>query len=188
MSEDNNIIFSDDKNPSSFIENTESRTEETSCQHCTTVVASTETYCHKCGFPVKGTEHQQKRFLIDKELKEIYKDENTGFDNDKVNTAQNIIFALAFLNVIGSIYYYVVTESPFVLMLSLFISLVYAILGFWAKQKPLPAILCCLVLYITLIILNGLFDPTTLLRGIIIKIIIIVYLIKGIKASNEAVK
>ena len=62
----------------------------------------------------------------------------------------------------------------------------FIVLGFWTKKKPYYAIIGALVLYILLIALNAFFDITTLYKGIILKIIIIVFLVKGLGDAKEA--
>jgi len=45
---------------------------------------------------------------------------------------------------------------------------------------------CALVLYGLFIVLNAVIDPTTIYKGIILKIVIIVTLIKGLNDAREA--
>lgn len=59
-------------------------------------------------------------------------------------------------------------------------------LGIWTKKKPYYAIIGSLILYAVFIILNAVFDITTVYKGIIFKIIIIVLLIKGLNDAREA--
>lgn len=70
--------------------------------------------------------------------------------------------------------------------LSAFIALIFAALGFWCKKKPFAAIITALVIYGSLLLLDAFLDPTTIIKGIIVKAIIIIYLIKGITAAREA--
>ncbi len=62
----------------------------------------------------------------------------------------------------------------------------FVILGFWTKKKPYSAIVGALILYALFIILNAALDITTLYKGIILKVIIIVLLIKGLNDAREA--
>lgn len=62
----------------------------------------------------------------------------------------------------------------------------FIILGFWTKKKPYSAIVGALILYAAFIILNAALDITTLYKGIILKVIIIVLLIKGLNDAREA--
>jgi len=62
----------------------------------------------------------------------------------------------------------------------------FIVLGIWTKKKPYTAIVCALVLYGIFIILNAVIDPTTIYKGIILKVVIIVSLVKGLNDAREA--
>lgn len=61
-----------------------------------------------------------------------------------------------------------------VLMLGLYI---------WARRSPFPAILTGLCTFLALILFNALVDPTTLLQGVIVKVLAIAGLVGGLKAT-----
>lgn len=62
----------------------------------------------------------------------------------------------------------------------------FILLGLWTKKKPYTAIVCALVLYGLFIALNAFADATTIYKGIILKIVIIVSLVKGLNDAREA--
>jgi peptidoglycan/LPS O-acetylase OafA/YrhL len=62
----------------------------------------------------------------------------------------------------------------------------FILLGFWTKKKPYTAIVSALILYIVFIIFNAALDVSTIYKGIIMKIVIIVLLVKGINDAREA--
>ena len=62
----------------------------------------------------------------------------------------------------------------------------FILLGFWTKKKPYTAIVCALVLYGLFILLNAVIDISTIYKGIIMKVIIVVSLIKGLSDAREA--
>lgn len=62
----------------------------------------------------------------------------------------------------------------------------FVLLGLWTKKKPYYAIVSALVLYIAFIALNAILDVTSLYKGIIVKVIIMVLLIKGLKDAKAA--
>lgn len=66
------------------------------------------------------------------------------------------------------------------------IGLVYIGLAFFVNKKPYTAVLVGLILYISTIVLTGVFDPTTLMSGWLFKIIIIAALVSGLKAAKQA--
>ncbi|MBC7934787.1 MAG: hypothetical protein H7Y86_05425 [Rhizobacter sp.] len=62
----------------------------------------------------------------------------------------------------------------------------FIFLGFYCKKKPYYAIIGALCLYGLFVALNAFLDISTLYKGIIMKIIIIVLLIKGLNNAKEA--
>lgn len=62
----------------------------------------------------------------------------------------------------------------------------FVLLGFWTKKKPYTAIVCALILYVAFIVLNACIDISTIIQGWLFKIIIIVFLVKGINDAKEA--
>lgn len=68
------------------------------------------------------------------------------------------------------------------------IGLVYIGLAFFVNKKPYIAVLVGLILYISTIIITGLFNPATLASGWLFKIIVIAALTSGLKAAKQAVE
>jgi len=68
--------------------------------------------------------------------------------------------------------------------LAAFLGLLFVVFGLIIKQFPVPITITSLVLYMLATAAFGLLDPTTLLRGIVMKIIIIVALFQAIKAAR----
>ena len=63
------------------------------------------------------------------------------------------------------------------------IAVVFFGLYFWARKNPVPAAVAGLVVFLTVHLLDALADPSALIRGILVKVIIIVVLVKAIKAG-----
>ncbi len=59
-------------------------------------------------------------------------------------------------------------------------------LALYTKKKPYTAIVGAMILYALYILLNALLDVSTLYKGIIMKIIIIVLLVKGVNNAKQA--
>ena len=115
---------------------------------------------------------------------------NQGYDKH-IKQARNAIFAVAIIITI-SVLILAFNNSMYneylwadLLIYGIFI-VGFVLLGFWTKKKPYYAIVAALVLYAVFIALNAILDITTLYKGIIVKIIIIVLLIKGINDAKEA--
>ncbi len=114
---------------------------------------------------------------------------NQGYDKH-IKQARNAIFAVAIVITI-SILFLAYQNSDYeylwvdILVYSGFV-LAFVLLGFWTKKKPYTAIVSALILYALFIILNASLDISTLYKGIILKVIVIVLLVKGLKDAKEA--
>jgi hypothetical protein len=139
--------------------------------------------------------------MDDKELKDP-KDENTSIFTDEdfdigiydkhIRQARNAIFVTAgviFLSLIVMLIASSKEENEYLwidlLLYGVFI-IGFIALGLWTKNRPYYAIICALILYLIFIGLNAIGDIKTLFSGIIFKIIIIVYLVKGINDAKTA--
>lgn len=58
-------------------------------------------------------------------------------------------------------------------------------LAVWARSSPLPAAIVGLSIYGSLLLVDAIFDPASLARGVIIKIIIIGMLVQAIQAGMK---
>ncbi len=67
--------------------------------------------------------------------------------------------------------------------LNLFLATLMIGLFFWAKNAPLPALIIATSIYVVLIVANAIYEPATIGKGIVIKIIVIGLLIRGIKSA-----
>ena len=77
-------------------------------------------------------------------------------------------------------------EVILVFITNYFLAAVMFGLYLWARRSPFPALVTALCVYLSVIVLNGIVDPKTLVQGIIIKIFFITALIAGIKTSLVA--
>ncbi|WP_375771482.1 hypothetical protein NR798_11435 [Archangium gephyra] len=80
-----------------------------------------------------------------------------------------------------------VEREPYqVLMVNLLVAGLMTALWVWAKRAPLPAIACAFALFLVVHLVSAMIDPTSIPKGMIIKILAIVALGKGLKAALEA--
>jgi predicted nucleic acid-binding Zn ribbon protein len=70
-----------------------------------------------------------------------------------------------------------------VLIINLILAAVMTGLAIWGKRAPLPAVLVATATYAVVNVANAIVDPGTLGQGLLLKIIIIIFLAKGIKAA-----
>ena len=70
--------------------------------------------------------------------------------------------------------------------ISIFVSATFFVLAVWTKQKPYTALFIAAMVYIALVAVNGILEPKTLLQGALVKVIIMVLLILGLRNAREA--
>jgi len=113
-----------------------------------------------------------------------------GYDKH-IRQARNAIFIAAGILVLNLILLAVTVPDAYeylwidILIWGAFIA-GFILLGFWTKKKPYSAIVGALILYIVFIIFNAVLDVTTIYKGFLIKIIIIVLLAKGLNDARQA--
>ncbi|MBE9583810.1 hypothetical protein IM792_05070 [Mucilaginibacter sp. JRF] len=93
--------------------------------------------------------------------------------------------------IFGFIMYFMNQEAEdagFTLGLNIVLSGIFVLLALWSRSKPLTAFIVALTLYGLIIILNAVVDPKSIASGLIIKIFIVTWLIRGMKAAMDAEK
>ncbi|TDQ06853.1 hypothetical protein [Pedobacter metabolipauper] len=158
------------------------------CTCCYRTYSPNDVFCNGCGFPLQGTEQEQAFYQSERTAKEIDLGELTG----KVESARKSLYWIAVLIGVSTFITYFGIEDEQEKMAQAVIAVIiicaFSGLAIWGKRKPTTAMISGLSLYLILIILSAIVDPLSILSGIIIKVIIIGYLIKGIKAVVEADK
>jgi hypothetical protein len=113
-----------------------------------------------------------------------------GYDKH-IRQARNAIFTAAIILLINLVVLGFTVSDDYqyfwidMIIWGLFI-LGFVGLGLWTKKKPYYAIIGALILYSAFIILNAVLDISTLWKGIILKIVIIVLLVKGLSDAKNA--
>jgi len=160
----------------------------TQCKACSTPSTSLDSFCQNCGFPLKETEEEQNTFIYARDYRSYELDQM----NRKIRSAGNTIFILAgVFALMGIIYFLMLGEAQggnAILVVNLILAGIYVGLGFWSKQNAIAAIVSALVLFGVVQILNIIEDPTSIFKGIIMKVVVIVYLIKGLNSALDAQK
>jgi hypothetical protein len=140
-------------------------------------------FCPHCGFPQLGTQAEQKRFIWNVRNKSKLLKQH----KDSVKRGQIILFILGGLDIIiGIITGLFIKDDLFVLISNLIIGAIFISLGFWANKKPFPALLSGLIVYITLLVINGIIDWQSIFNGLVIKILIIAAFFYGFRSINES--
>jgi hypothetical protein len=153
------------------------------CAHCFAEVKNDDVYCTNCGYPLKGSELDQRSFIANNEIVHI----DIAEFHKKVRSAGNTLYYLAGLFVIsGIVNFFILKNDPNVLavVIPIFIlAILFLALGGYSRKQPLACLVSGLCLYIIVQVILAFDNPVNLASGIIIKIVIIGYLIKGIKSA-----
>lgn len=156
------------------------------CRACATGVQEADQFCQSCGFPLKGSEQDQENFIYNRNYQHL---ELQGLDK-KIKSAGTTLYVLAGLSMLSGIIFFFIyngqAEATAELIAGAVIAIIYFLLALWSKKKPVAAIISGLVLFFLVWILTVIADPVNIVSGIIFKIIILVYLIKGMKSAFEA--
>lgn len=159
-------------------------TDLSSCYYCnSSPLTEAIVFCPSCGFPQRGLEDDQKKFITNKRILLIQLD---GM-HDKVKKARNALFIAAGVMLLS--YGLAFTQhGALVLIEGGIVCGAFVGFGFWANKNPFPAVLTGLIFLLTLYVLYAIVNPVTIFTGIIVKIAIIAALIYGLKAALQAKK
>jgi hypothetical protein len=111
-----------------------------------------------------------------------------GYDKH-IRNARIMLFVLAGLFLFSLAGLLPFDDNPVKIVLAGIIVLfaaAYVALAFWTKKKPYTAILTALILFISLEVLSFLLQPASLFQGWILKIIVILLLILGLRNARES--
>ena len=104
-----------------------------------------------------------------------------------IKQAQWMLFGVSILGILGTAYLYYFYYIPvFVLIVGAVFSFIYLLLGLLSFRKPKVPIIVGLVIYAVLVLGITRFFPSTILDGIIIKILVLAALVKGFIAARQA--
>lgn len=165
------------------------------CPKCRTSAPEDQMYCTNCGEPLKeglprrnpqGSSRASYGKSIDKKHRK------------RIKSSRTAIAVVAILTWISALVHWIllkaamqesyipkdeVNQNYMLMGVTVFLGLVFMVLNFWAKQKPFAATLTALIIYLTDIVVLVAIDPVSLIRGIVVKVIIVVILLNGVRSS-----
>jgi len=156
---------------------------DTNCAHCFQSLTAADKYCRHCGFPQQGSNTEKRSFIDQVHLKKV---DLTKAQHKVRNAAATLYVIAGFTALYGLIVGLGMQEDVSLMIGNIVIAILYLVLGLWSQEKPFIAILCGLILFITFILLNAFLEPDTLYKGVIVKLIIVVFLIKGVVSARQA--
>lgn len=154
-------------------------TPDKACSHCKTVIPTGQKFCTSCGYPEEGSEQEKAKFHADRVM-------NQSKTNDApklIRQARNTLFAIGGITFLYGLYEYATMPDMAVLVAYLILTAIYVTLGFWSQRKPLISLVLGLLVYLTIHVLSALVEPETIVKGIILKVVIIFFLVKGINSA-----
>ena len=164
------------------------------CPHCGAANPSTGTFCESCGKALPSAVSSSPR-VTSSAAGFAGTDAGRSLQGAELEKqAKKAAGALLAVAVIQSVFGAIVVfalmpnnvpaQTRNIVMVSVFgIAAVFFALYFWARKQPLPASIVGLVVFVTLHVLDAIADPAALLRGIIMKVIIIAILVNAIQAG-----
>jgi hypothetical protein len=153
--------------------------QATTCSKCDSIIEIENIFCSNCGYPEHGTEKDIAVFHANKAM-----ERNKNMDaGKKIKSARNTLYVMAGVTFVFGVFLFFQDYDSAVLITNVILSLIYLVLGYWSMKKPVMALLLGLLLYLTTIIISAVFEPTTLVRGILWKVIIIAFLGKGLYSA-----
>lgn len=179
--------------------------KEMSCPKCGKGAKTGDKFCEKCGAELPNAENQLKVirlkgarktiaglaliFLIsglvlffvqkgtsDKNLDNLSRFKDSDAYPELINGKQMTV---------GELRQDIQQETWGILILNGILCVIMVGLYFYAKKSPLVAILMAGGVYASVIVLNAIVDPKTIGQGLAMKIIIIAFLVKGIRSALE---
>jgi hypothetical protein len=158
------------------------------CKCCFVKISPADLFCQACGFPLKGTADEQSQFFYTRNYQHMEMDSLKG----KIKSAGTTLYILAGVFLLYGLILFFFQGSndnaSALLITNAVVAIIFLLLGYWSEKKPLAAIISGMTLYILVQLLAAIDDPLSILKGIIFKVIVISYLIKGLLSALEAEK
>lgn len=153
----------------------ENSSPELKCYCCYSVYKESDKFCGNCGYPFQASREEQKKFSINFTSHNY----DVKIVKDRIREARIILFVIAAVTFIQSLLLLFNDADIMLFAVNLILVCVYVYLGFWAKKKAFAAILIGGLLYITFMLLSAFVDPSTIAKGLFLKIVFIAALIRA---------
>ena len=166
------------------------------CPHCSAGNQSGSKFCESCGKALPEAAPSGPTVVNPYQAATTSAGQSVQSDELKKrsNSAFGALLAVGIMQVVfGVIMYMMLKDDPRVdpdaanilLATVIGVGVLFFGLAFWARVNPLPAAIVGLVLFVSLHLWEAVADPTSIARGIIFKVIIIVVLVKAIQAGVQ---
>lgn len=140
--------------------------ENKNCPCCKNDAQIEAEYCSFCKFPYNGSELDKSKhiglFISQKGILET--------SDDSISKSKNILFTISAINILAL---FINKLDAFGLIISIFSTVMILLCAIFFEKNPKILTIIPLSILLFFYLINFLFDPNTLLQGIIIKIFII---------------
>ncbi len=164
------------------------------CPHCGAESGVGAAFCQQCGKALPGAGRAEPRVIAPDAV--AFTDAGRQLQceelRQKARRAAVVLLAVAIIQTLVGVavlalMYSTTSHDPAVQLQPVLPVVLFGLaaffygLWFWARTHPLPAAIVGLVTYVSIIVAGGVNDPSTLLRGWIVKLIIVVAFAKAIQ-------
>ena len=163
------------------------------CPHCQSENPDGAEFCEQCGKAVPSSTPSGPRVVSGEVIAATSIGQNLQADllRKAAGKAAGALFIVAGLTVLGGVLLYALgkrlglsaSDLNATLIVNLVLAGIFAALGFWARVNPLPGAIVGLVLFVSILVLNAVLDPASIVAGWLVKIIVVVVLTKAIQAG-----
>ena len=110
-----------------------------------------------------------------------------GYDKH-IRNARILLYVVAGLTLLGlaSLTPFDTTALIVAAALQVLFAGAFVVLALWTKKKPYTALLCALIFYLCLEVAGDLLNPANIFRGWILKIVVIILLVLGLRNGRES--
>jgi hypothetical protein len=181
----------------------ETRAQPFHCAKCASIVESFDRYCDRCGHVLPNAEqrvqaqHVQEATNAIKVLAVLFAFTaavDFAISRAKAGVALSDLEGLdagadypvphgGIKYTVGALRDHLLWEQWSALVINLILVAVMTGLAIWGKRAPLPAVLVATATYAVVNVANAIRDPATIAQGLLLKLVIVLFLAKGIKAG-----
>ncbi|HEY0042868.1 MAG TPA: hypothetical protein VGB71_19475 [Flavisolibacter sp.] len=105
-----------------------------------------------------------------------------------LRNARIYLYIVAALQVGVGIYQYANSDPEYALLIGgipIGLGILFLVFAFWSYKKPVAAFMTALITFVVVHVLTMIDDPSAIFRGIILKVLVVVALIKAYKDAVE---
>ena len=164
--------------------NPSTNTKEVLCEYCQEKINFKYDICPHCDFPFQGTQEEKSRFIGQQVLLKGIISES----KERIKQAQYILFGIGGMYIIYTLIMFMsrLDGSNADAMVYVFLAVVYILLGTFIRKAPTLVIAIGLGIQLFLYTVLALINPTTILQGIFIKVVILLGLGVALYRSIES--